>query len=97
MPHLEQITTTPTLTFDALTAGRPDAPLVLLLHGFAESMQCWRTQVAALGAAGYRIQFLTRGINRMFRTSSLGAMCRLCRQACAQAQLRAWPDWRLTG
>jgi pimeloyl-ACP methyl ester carboxylesterase len=54
MPHLEQITTAPGLTFDALTAGEPGAPLVLLLHGFAESMQCWRTQVAALGAAGYR-------------------------------------------
>jgi pimeloyl-ACP methyl ester carboxylesterase len=31
-----------------------DAPLVLLLHGFAESMHCWRAQVAALAAAGYR-------------------------------------------
>jgi len=27
---------------------------VLLLHGFAESMHCWRAQVAALAAAGYR-------------------------------------------
>jgi pimeloyl-ACP methyl ester carboxylesterase len=54
MPHLEQITIQPTLTFDALTAGAPGAPLVLLLHGFAESMQCWRAQVAALGGAGYR-------------------------------------------
>jgi pimeloyl-ACP methyl ester carboxylesterase len=54
MPHLEKITTSPTLTFDALVAGEPDAPLVLLLHGFAESMHCWRAQVAALAAAGYR-------------------------------------------
>jgi pimeloyl-ACP methyl ester carboxylesterase len=54
MPHLEQIAISPHLTFDALTAGDPGAPLVLLLHGFAESMQCWRAQVAALGAAGYR-------------------------------------------
>jgi len=52
MPHLSQITISPDLTFDALTAGEPGAPLVLLLHGFAESMQCWRAQVAALGAAG---------------------------------------------
>jgi len=34
--------------------GAPDAPLVLLLHGFAESMHCWRAQVAALADAGYR-------------------------------------------
>jgi len=54
MPSVEQITTAPGLTFDALTAGKPGAPLVLLLHGFAESMHCWRAQVAALGAAGYR-------------------------------------------
>jgi pimeloyl-ACP methyl ester carboxylesterase len=54
MPHLEQITIRPGFTFDVLTAGKPGAPLVLLLHGFAESMQCWRAQVAALGDAGYR-------------------------------------------
>jgi pimeloyl-ACP methyl ester carboxylesterase len=51
---LEQIATAPHLTFDALTAGAPDAPLVLLLHGFAESMHCWRAQAAALANAGYR-------------------------------------------
>jgi pimeloyl-ACP methyl ester carboxylesterase len=44
----------PGLTFDALAAGATDAPLVLLLHGFAESMHTWRAQVAALAAAGYR-------------------------------------------
>jgi pimeloyl-ACP methyl ester carboxylesterase len=54
MPSLEQITIAPNLTFDALAAGDSAAPLVLLLHGFAESMHCWRAQVAALAAAGYR-------------------------------------------
>ena len=54
MCHLEKITVSSGLTFDALVAGEPGAPLVLLLHGFAESMQCWRGQVAALGANGYR-------------------------------------------
>src|SRR3954454_17220949 len=54
MIKLEQITTSHHLTFDTLTAGAPGAPLVLLLHGFAESMHCWRAQVAALAAAGYR-------------------------------------------
>ena len=54
MAELEKITTAPGLTFDALVAGKPGAPLVLLLHGFAESMHCWRAQVDALGDAGYR-------------------------------------------
>jgi pimeloyl-ACP methyl ester carboxylesterase len=54
MPSPSQITTAPHLTFDALVAGQPGAPLVLLLHGFAESMHCWRAQVSALGDMGYR-------------------------------------------
>jgi pimeloyl-ACP methyl ester carboxylesterase len=54
MSHLEKITIAPGLTFDTLTAGEPGSPLVLLLHGFAESMHCWRAQVAALSDAGYR-------------------------------------------
>ena len=54
MAQLEQITIAPGLTFDALTGGEAGAPPVLLLHGFAESMHCWRAQVAALGDAGFR-------------------------------------------
>ena len=54
MPALEQIVISPRLTFGALIAGEPGAPLVLLLHGFAESMHCWRAQVASLGDMGYR-------------------------------------------
>ena len=54
MAALEKISISPALIFDALTAGEASAPLVLLLHGFAESMQCWRAQVAALADAGYR-------------------------------------------
>jgi pimeloyl-ACP methyl ester carboxylesterase len=54
MAHLEKMAIAPGLTFDALVAGEADAPLVLLLHGFAESMHTWRAQVAALAAAGYR-------------------------------------------
>ena len=54
MATLEKIGIAPALTFDALAAGKPGAPPVLLLHGFAESMQCWRAQVAALADAGYR-------------------------------------------
>jgi pimeloyl-ACP methyl ester carboxylesterase len=53
MSSITQIAISPTLTFDALTAGDESAPLVLLLHGFAESMQCWRAQVTALADMGY--------------------------------------------
>jgi pimeloyl-ACP methyl ester carboxylesterase len=54
MFRLEQITVAPHLVFDALVEGPQAGPLVLLLHGFAESMHCWRAQVEALAAAGYR-------------------------------------------
>ena len=54
MTEIEDITIAPGLTFDTLVAGAKDAPLVLLLHGFAESMHCWNAQLAALAAAGYR-------------------------------------------
>jgi len=54
MSRLEQITIAPHLTFDALVEGPQSGALVLLLHGFAESMHCWGAQVAALAAAGYR-------------------------------------------
>jgi pimeloyl-ACP methyl ester carboxylesterase len=56
MSHLEKIAIKPGLSFDALVAGEPGAPLVLLLHGFAESMHCWRAQLAATAAAaaGFR-------------------------------------------
>jgi pimeloyl-ACP methyl ester carboxylesterase len=54
MRQLEKITISPALTFDAVVAGEASAPLVLLLHGFAESMHCWNAQVDALAAAGYR-------------------------------------------
>ena len=44
----------PGLTFDALVAGEAGAPLVLLLHGFAELMHCWGAQLDGAGAASYR-------------------------------------------
>jgi pimeloyl-ACP methyl ester carboxylesterase len=53
MSGLTKITISPDLAFDALVAGEAGAPLVLLLHGFAESMHCWRAQVAALADMGY--------------------------------------------
>src|SRR6478672_12526902 len=43
------------LVFDATLAGPTDGPLVILLHGFPETSHCWRNQIAALTAAGYRV------------------------------------------
>ena len=40
--------------FDALTAGPAGGPLVLLLHGFPQSSECWRAALASLGDAGFR-------------------------------------------
>src|SRR5260370_10184916 len=54
MTEVQKVAIAPGLTFDALVAGEAGAPLVLLLHGFAESMHCWRAQVEALAAAAYR-------------------------------------------
>jgi pimeloyl-ACP methyl ester carboxylesterase len=51
---ITQISISPALSFDVLSAGEKTAPLVLLLHGFAESMNCWRAQVTALADMGYR-------------------------------------------
>lgn len=53
MAQPEKITISPALTFDALVAGSPGAPLVLLLHGFAELMRCWEAPIEALAGAGY--------------------------------------------
>jgi pimeloyl-ACP methyl ester carboxylesterase len=45
---------TPEGTFVADTAGPPDGPLVLLLHGFPQSRATWRDVLAPLGSAGFR-------------------------------------------
>jgi pimeloyl-ACP methyl ester carboxylesterase len=54
MAELLKIKTEPGLVFDLLADGAAGAPLVLLLHGFAESLHTWRSQLAALAIAGYR-------------------------------------------
>lgn len=41
-------------SFPARSAGPPDGPLVLLLHGFPESSWEWHHQIDALASAGYR-------------------------------------------
>jgi pimeloyl-ACP methyl ester carboxylesterase len=50
------------LTFSALAAGPLDGRPVLLLHGFPQTSWCWRAQIDALAAAGYRaLAFDQRG------------------------------------
>jgi pimeloyl-ACP methyl ester carboxylesterase len=49
-------------TFRGLADGPETGELVLLLHGFPQTSRCWRHQLAALGAAGYRaVAFDQRG------------------------------------
>src|SRR6266850_3508347 len=54
MIESHKIETGPGLVFDVLVGGDAGAPLVLLLHGFSESLHMWRAQLPALAAAGYR-------------------------------------------
>src|SRR5712691_2947479 len=54
MAELQKIEVAPGLVFDVLVDGPASAPLVLLLHGFAESFHMWPSQLSALAAAGYR-------------------------------------------
>lgn len=49
-------------------------PLVILLHGFPEFWYCWRHQIPALAAAGYRVVAPDmRGYNRSDKPAGVGA------------------------
>ncbi|MEU3597267.1 alpha/beta hydrolase [Streptomyces sp. NPDC006798] len=49
-------------------------PLVLLVHGFPESWYCWRHQLPALAAAGYRaVAVDVRGYGRSSRPAAIDA------------------------
>jgi len=70
-----------------LVAGTPGAPLVLLLHGSAESMRCWWAQVPALANAGYRTiapsernvrGAARRGASGLSGRRGMGFACRNC-------------------
>ncbi len=54
MAELQKIDCRPGLIFETLVDGAVGAPLVLLLHGFAESFHMWSSQLLALATAGYR-------------------------------------------
>jgi len=51
--EVRKIETKPGLEIDCSVAGRPDDPLVLLLHGFGVSRHFWDAQVPALADAGF--------------------------------------------
>src|SRR3954469_7432261 len=46
---------TKTCLLHVLTAGPPQGPLVVLLHGFPECAYGWRRQIGPLAAAGLRV------------------------------------------
>jgi len=50
-----QVATASGLDMHVLEAGAPDAPLLLLLHGFPELAFSWRRAIPAQAAAGFRI------------------------------------------
>jgi pimeloyl-ACP methyl ester carboxylesterase len=75
MVERRKIETAPGFVFDALAGGPADAPLVLMLHGFAESMHTWEAQIAALAQAGYRaIAPNQRGYSPGARPDPAGAL-----------------------
>ncbi len=43
------------LTFHVVDQGDPQAPAVLMLHGFPDSSNLWRHQIPAVVSAGYRV------------------------------------------
>lgn len=53
----------------AVAAQRPDAPAVLLVHGFGAFGEQWRGQILALTRAGYKVHLIAIAPHR--RTSQL--------------------------
>lgn len=53
MIETRRIETAPGLAFDVSVAGDPQAPLVLMLHGYNVSRHLWDEQLPALAAAGF--------------------------------------------
>lgn len=51
----QRVVSTPGLDIAYLEGGRPDAPLVICLHGFPDSAVTFRRLAADLVAAGYRV------------------------------------------
>lgn len=55
MPHKLIRLSANGLNFNLAIAGRPNAPLVILLHGFPEFWYGWHLQIDALAGAGWQV------------------------------------------
>ena len=59
MPHIEGVSQeriqVGDITLNVATAGPPDGPLVILLHGFPEFWYGWRHQIPYLAKLGFRV------------------------------------------
>lgn len=73
-------------------AGRPQAPALLLVHGFGAFGEQWRGQLAPLAAAGYQVRrpSSARGLCRKHhagvRVYSAGPPCKA-----QQTFMQSWP------
>src|SRR5256885_16164753 len=62
------------MTFSARAEGPEDGRLVILLHGFPQTSYSWRSQLKALGDAGYRaVAFDQRGYSPGARPADVAA------------------------
>jgi pimeloyl-ACP methyl ester carboxylesterase len=62
------------LRFDALAWGAPEAPLVLLVHGFPQTAWSWREVAPRLAAAGFRcVAPDVRGVSPGARPAAVSA------------------------
>jgi pimeloyl-ACP methyl ester carboxylesterase len=55
LPVTERIIETNGVQLHTVEAGAPDAPVVVLAHGFPELAYSWRHQIPVLAAAGYHV------------------------------------------
>ncbi|ACA17881.1 alpha/beta hydrolase fold [Methylobacterium sp. 4-46] len=64
----------PEATLGLASAGPPDGPLTILLHGFPEFWYGWRHQIGPLAAAGLRVVALDqRGYGRSSKPAAVAA------------------------
>jgi pimeloyl-ACP methyl ester carboxylesterase len=61
------------LRFHVATAGEPQAPLVVLLHGFPELWRAWRAQLVALGRDRFAVAPDQRGYNLSDKPAGVAA------------------------
>jgi pimeloyl-ACP methyl ester carboxylesterase len=62
------------VSLHAITAGPPEGPVVVLLHGFPEFSYGWHRQIEPLAAAGFRVIVTDqRGYNLSSKPAGVGA------------------------